>query len=233
MLPHKKKAWLKWTIVLLVLVVLFVASRFLPFARWTTVFIEYIQSKGAWGVVIFAVGYVVATILFFPGGLLTIAAGVAFGLVYGTVISSLSATVGAACAFLIARHLARKTIERQAQKSRKFQALDQAIGDNGWKIVFLTRLSPAVPFNLSNYFYGLTKIGFWQYLAASFVGMLPGSILYVYLGTIGKATLGGETQRSRQEYIFLGLGFLATIIVTIYTTRVAKQALQKIRVTGN
>lgn len=227
MLHPPKKVWFTWAIAVLALGTLVFASRFFPLSKLAAAFTEYIQSKGVWGAVLFGLGYILATVLFFPGGLLTIAAGVAFGLVYGTVIASLSATIGAACAFLIARYFARRTIERLTQNNRKFQALDEAIGTHGWKIVILTRLSPAVPFNLSNYFYGLTKIGFWAYLLASFVGMLPGSVLYVYLGAIGQATLAGGNKRSKEEYIFWGVGLLATIVATIYLARLAKAVLKK------
>jgi uncharacterized membrane protein YdjX (TVP38/TMEM64 family) len=101
------------------------------------------------------------------------------------------------------------------------------IGEQGWKIVLLLRLSPLVPFNLSNYFFGLTKIKFWPYVLASWVGMLPGAVLYVYLGHLGKVTLAGEHERTTQEYIFLGIGPAATIAVTVYLTKIARNALKR------
>lgn len=218
-----------WWWVALGLVALFAISRLLPFARWITEFVTYVEGKGIAGAIIFAIGYIIATVCLFPGGLLTIAAGVAFGLFKGTVISLVSATIGAALAFLIARHLARKTVENAARRNPQFAAIDQAIGAKGWLIVFLTRLSPLVPFNLSNYFYGITQIGFWPYLGASFLGMAPGSILYVYLGKIGAATLGGPQSFTRGQYLFLAAGFLATLAGTFYITRVARDALQSAR----
>ncbi|MDQ6630990.1 MAG: TVP38/TMEM64 family protein [Verrucomicrobiota bacterium] len=223
----KNKTFWKWAGLGLLLIGLFVASRFLPFGEWITAFAEWVKGKGALGVAIFVIGYVIGTVFFFPGSLMTLAAGVVFGLGWGTVVAALSAITGAALAFLIARYLARGAIEKRAAKSEKFKAIDTAIGEKGWKIVGLLRLSPLVPFNLSNYFFGLTKIGFWPYVLSSFVGMLPGTFLYVYLGHVGKATLGGKHERSTQEYIFLGVGLAATIAVSIYVGRLAKKALKQ------
>ncbi len=223
----KNKTFWKWAAVGLLVIGLFVASRFLPFGQWIESFTGWVKEKGAWGYVIFIVAYVVGTVCFFPGSLMTLAAGVVFGLGWGALVASSSATVGAGLSFLIARYLARGSIEKRAEKSEKFKAIDAAIGEKGWKIVGLLRLSPLVPFNLSNYFFGLTKIGFWPYLLASFVGMLPGTFLYVYLGTVGKATLGGGHERSTQEYVFLGVGLVATIAVSIYVGFLAKKALKK------
>src|SRR5438132_1389978 len=112
--------------------------RFLAVNDWIEAFIDYIHAQGRWGALIFAGGYIAGTVLFLPGVLLTVGAGVAFGLFWGTVIASLSATAGAALAFLVARYLARGFIEQYALKNPKFKSLDAAIGEKGWMIVFLT-----------------------------------------------------------------------------------------------
>ena len=138
------------------------------------------------------------------------------------------ATLGAGLAFLVARYLVRGRIEEFARKNRRFGAIDDAIGQEGWKIVGLLRLSPLIPFNVSNYFYGVTSIGFWPYLLASCVGILPGTLLYAYLGAIGQAGLeGGKKGYSPLQWTFLGTGLLATIAVTVFVSRVAKKALRK------
>ena len=135
--------------------------------------------------------------------------------------------LGSTLAFLIARYLARSKIEEKTRNNQKFKAIDEAIGKQGWKIIGLLRLSPLIPFNASNYFYGVTAIKFWPYVVASACGMLPGTLLYVYLGAAGKAGLGGEKQHNPVEYIFFGLGLVATITVTIIVTRIAKKALRE------
>lgn len=221
------KTFWKWTGAALLLVGLFVASRFLPFGEWITTFTEWVRGAGAFGIAVFVIGYIVGTIFFFPGSLMTLATGAVLGLGWGIVVASFSATTGAAFSFLIARYLARGAIEKRAQNNEKFSAIDAAIGEQGWKIVGLLRLSPIVPFNLSNYFFGLTKIKFWPYVLASWIGMLPGTVLFIYLGHIGKATLAGDGERTTQEYILIGIGLVATIVVTVYLTKIAKKSLQR------
>jgi uncharacterized membrane protein YdjX (TVP38/TMEM64 family) len=167
-----------------------------------------------------------------PGAILTIGAGFAFGLWKGFLAVSAGATLGAALAFLVARFIARDKIETMAKGNEKFRNIDNAIGKQGAKLIFLLRLSPVIPFNLSNYFYGLTAVKFWPYVLASWIGMMPGTFLYVYLGTAGKAAVaaaaGGEAVKHGWQYwTFLSVGLLATIIVTIWVTKIAHGALKK------
>ncbi len=206
--------------------VLFVAWRLLPLDRWLEGFQSGIQSLGAPGGVLFGVVYVAAALLFVPGALLTLAAGYLFGLGWGVVIVSLASTAAAALAFLIARYVARARVQKVARRNAKFGALDRAIGKNDWKVVLLLRLSPLIPFSLSNYLYGLTSARFVPYVAASWVGMLPGTVLYVSLGAAGKSLAGGRA-RSPWEWALLVAGVLATAAVTVLLARVAKKELPK------
>lgn len=221
----------KWVALGLVVAGLFIASRFLPFGEWIQAFTDWVKEKGSLGAVLFAGGYVLGTLAFFPGSLLTIAAGVAFGW-WGMPLALGSATLGASLAFLVARYLARGAIEKRAKKHEKFNAIDAAVGGNGWKIVGLLRLSPLVPFNVANYFFGLTQVNFWQYVLASLVGMAPGTILYVYLGHVGKMTLAGKGEVTTPQWVLLGVGLLATAAVTVYLSKLAKTALKKDRTPG-
>ena len=216
----------KWIAVALAVAGLVAAVRLLPIAAWTKELEAWISGLGALGYLAFYAIYVVATLLFVPGAALTLAGGFLFGLVRGTLIVSAAATTAAALAFLIARHVARGAVEARARKDRRFTAIDRAIGERGFKIVALLRLSPAVPFSLSNYFYGLTAIRFWPYVLTSWVAMLPGTVLYVYLGAAGKAAAQGGG-RSNAENVYLALGLAATIVVTVYLTKVARTALGK------
>jgi uncharacterized membrane protein YdjX (TVP38/TMEM64 family) len=166
-----------------------------------------------------------------PGVILTIGAGFAFGLWKGFLAVSAGATLGASLAFLVARFVARDKIEAIARRNTKFQRIDNAIGKQGAKLVFLLRLSPVIPFNLSNYFYGLTAVKFWPYVRASWIGMMPGTFLYVYIGTAGKAAVaaaGGEAVKHGWQYwTFMSIGLVATIVVTIWVTKIARDALKK------
>jgi uncharacterized membrane protein YdjX (TVP38/TMEM64 family) len=150
----------------------------------------------------------------------------------GTAVVSIAATAGASLAFLIARYLARGQIERKVVNNPRFSRIDRAIGERGAKLVFLLLLSPVIPFNLSNYFYGLTSVKFWPYVMASWIGMLPGTLLYVYLGATGKASLSGAAGQTGTpwEYALFGIGLIATVIVTVWVTRIACRELSKTEV---
>jgi uncharacterized membrane protein YdjX (TVP38/TMEM64 family) len=232
---NKSSRW-KWVALAIVLVALFAAARLLPVAEWLEAFNKWIGDLGPIGIVIFIGAYVLATILMVPGSLLTIGAGFVLGLGWAFFAVSIGATLGAALAFLISRFVAREKIEAIAKKNQNFRRIDQAIGKQGAKLILLLRLSPLIPFNLSNYFYGLTAVKFWPYVIASWIGMLPGTLLYVYLGSVGRAGLqaasGAESGRTPLEWTFLGVGLAATVVVTIWVTRIAREALRKKEVTS-
>jgi len=213
----------KWLVLAVALVALTAAWRFFPLRDWVNAFNGWVEQRGAWGIVVFIAAYILATVLFFPGSLLTIAAGLAFGLWRGVAVVSVSATLGAGLAFLLGRYLARSKVDEAAKHNAKFAAMDKAIAERGWKVVALLRLSPLIPFNLSNYLYGVTKIDFWPYLAASWAGMLPGTFLYVYLGAAGREATRGET--NVWKWVLFGAGFVATIIVTVWISRAARKAV--------
>ena len=161
-------------------------------------------------------------------------AGFVFGALWGTVAVSLGSTLSAGLAFLIARYFARDRVSSLARKNAKFAAVDDAIGRQGWKIVFLLRLSPLMPFSASNYLYGLTAVRFWPYVLASWIGMLPGTVLYVYLGAAGKAGLQAAasqgTPQTPVQTVFLAAGLVSTLVVTWYASRIARKALQETRI---
>ena len=177
--------------------------------------------------------YILATVLFVPGSILTLGAGFVFGVVRGMVYVSIASTIGATLAFLIGRYLARDWILRKVEGNRKFKAIDNAVGREGWKIVALTRLSPIFPFNLLNYAYGLTRVNLRAYVLTSWVAMLPGTLMYVYIGSLAGdlATLGtGARTRTPLEWALYGLGLAATLAVTIYVTFLARKAVRQISV---
>jgi uncharacterized membrane protein YdjX (TVP38/TMEM64 family) len=185
---------------------------------------------GPWGAVLFIGIYVVATVLFIPGSVLTLGAGALFGVALGSVCVSISATLGATAAFLVGRYLARDAVARRVEKDQRFAAIDRAVADEGWKIVLLTRLSPVFPFTLLNYAFGLTRIRLSHYVLASWIGMVPGTVMYVYLGSLVNVG-AGHRQRSVGEWVLYGVGLLASIAVTVFVTRLARKALAK-KITG-
>ena len=192
--------------------------------------LEYIQALDPGLAAIPFVGlYITATVLFFPGLLITMAAGLLFGPLKGTALVSLGSVTGASLAFLIGRYLARNWVSKKAKSRPRFRALDEAIGKEGAKVVFLLRLSPVFPYNFLNYALGLTRVKFGSYLLASWIGMLPGTLLYVYLGSlagnIASLATGTAPEKSTSQWTLFGVGLLATIIVTVYVTKIAKRAL--------
>lgn len=194
--------------------------------EWMNEAVLWIDGFGWVGLLLFVLLYICATVLFVPGSALTLAAGALFGVVKGSLLISVGSTLGATAAFLVGRYLARDWIARKIAKSEKFTAIDQAVGREGWKIVGLTRLSPLFPFSLLNYAYGLTTVSLRDYFFASWIGMMPGTVMYVYIGSL--ARLGVEAKSGgTPELIMRIVGLLATVAVTVYVTRVARKALNK------
>jgi len=228
---EKKGAVARLIALTVIVIALFLAMKFLPVQHWLRSFNDWVGQMGLAGIFIFIAVYAAATVLLAPGVILTIGAGFAFGLWKGFLAVSAGATLGASLAFLVARFVARDKIEAMARRNTKFQRIDNAIGKQGAKLVFLLRLSPVIPFNLSNYFYGLTAVKFWPYVLASWIGMMPGTFLYVYIGTAGKAAVaaaGGEgVKHGWQYWTFMSIGLVATIVVTIWVTKIARDALKK------
>ena len=216
----------KWVLYLAAVVAIVVAVKYFHVQDLLKAALDWIGKLGPWGPVIFIALYIVATVFFIPGSVLTLGAGAVFGVVLGSVYVSISATLGATAAFLVGRYMARDAIARKIAKNEKFATIDRAVADEGWKIVLLTRLSPVFPFTLLNYAFGLTRVKLSHYVLASWLGMIPGTVMYVYLGSL--VNLGsGHRQRTTGEWVLYGVGLLATVIVTIFVTRLAKKALAK------
>jgi uncharacterized membrane protein YdjX (TVP38/TMEM64 family) len=220
---------IQWVSLVMIALSVLAVNQQVPLGRLILAFEQWITSLGIWGPVIYGLFYVLAVVALVPVWTLTVAAGSLFGLVVGTITVSLASTTGAALAFLVARHLARGGVARKLEADPRFAAIDRAIQENGWKIVALLRLSPAVPFNLQNYLYGLTGIRFWPYVLTSWISMLPGTLLYIYLGYAGRVSLeaaagGAAHWRSPAEWAMFGVGLLATIGLTFYVTRLVREA---------
>lgn len=216
----------KWLLYLVVAVALFFAAKYLHVQDLLKQALDWVAKLGPWGPVIFTGIYVVSAVLLIPGSVLTLGAGAVFGLVRGTLIVSLASTLAATCAFLIGRYLARDAVARKIAGNEKFAAVDRAVAAQGWKIVLLTRLSPVFPFTLLNYAFGLTQVKLHHYALASWIGMLPGTAMYVYIGSLAHVGSGQRT-RTPGEWALYGVGLLATVAVTIFVTRIARKALAR------
>lgn len=191
--------------------------------------LQWIDGIGALGALAFILIYIIATVAFLPGSILTLGAGVVFGLVMGSLYVFIGATIGATAAFLVGRYLARGWVIKKISGNPKFRAVDVAVGREGLKIVLLTRLSPVFPFNLLNYAYGVTGVTLKDYILGS-IGMIPGTIMYVYLGSLAGnlAAIGTSSQPDNPglQWVIRIIGLVATVTVTVYITKVARQALE-------
>lgn len=217
-------------IFVIVIALLFVGAFFLPVADWIAAAFDWIDANRTISWLVFIVLYIGATVLLLPGSLLTLGAGFLFGLGYGFAIVSFSSVVGASCAFLIGRFFARQWVASRLSGMPRFAALDAAIEERGGLIVFLTRLSPIFPFNLLNYALGLTAVRFWTFVAVSWIGMMPGTVLYVYLGSIASdltSLLAGEVGESPVGNWPLYVGLVATLVLTIVISRIATKTLSE------
>lgn len=192
--------------------------------------LQWIDSLGTVGAIAFIALYIIATVAFFPGSILTLGAGVIFGAVWGSLYVFIGATLGATAAFLVGRYLARGWVAGKIADNKKFAAIDQAVGREGLKIVLLTRLSPIFPFNLLNYAFGITRVSLKDYFIGS-VGMIPGTIMYVYIGSLAGnlAMIGSKAQPTNPtlQWVIRILGLIATVAVTVYVTQIARKALEE------
>ncbi|MCK5242267.1 TVP38/TMEM64 family protein [bacterium] len=236
--PHPKFNLLKLIISLGLLILILAGLTLLPVKDYLFSLLEWTRNLGMWGPLIIILFYILASVIFFPGWILTVGAGFLFGVVWGTATISIGSTLGAAAAFLAGRTLARNWISKKVSPNPKFAALDEAVEQHGFKLVLLLRLSPIFPFNLLNYALGLTQVRFWHYALASWIGMLPGTLMYVYLGTAARslteiATGGLKEGKVQQISFWIGLG--ATVMVAILVTRIAQKSLKSAagRVGGN
>jgi uncharacterized membrane protein YdjX (TVP38/TMEM64 family) len=220
------RVWRKAPIFLVLLVVIAVLFAKSDIRALLQGALNWMEQVGPWGQVIFVAIYVVATVLLIPGSALGLGAGALFGVVRGSLLVSVASTIGATCAFLLGRYLARGWVSRKIEHHAVFAAIDRAVAAEGMKIVFLTRLSPVFPFTLLNYAFGLTRVALGDYVLASWIGMMPGTVMYVYLGSLARTGVVGG-RRTPAEWALYGLGLVATIAVMVIITRIAARALAK------
>jgi len=207
------------------------AVYLLPVDDWVLTLVDSVRGAGAIGAATFSIAYVAATILLLPGSVLTAGAGFAYGPLWGTLLVSPVSVVAATLAFVLGRTVARGWVARRIAGNPRFAAIDEAIGESGFKIVLLLRLSPLFPFNLLNYALGLTRLSLRDYVAASALGMLPGTVLYVYLGSIvtsaSELAAGGREAAGASRNILYWGGLAATLGATWLLTRSARRALSR------
>ncbi len=208
-----------------VVAALVAAVVLLPVGEGLASAIAWVEDLGPWGPLAFVGLYVLVCVLALPGAIPTLGAGAVFGVWQGSLLVSVGSTIGATAAFLIGRYLARDAVSRKIAGSRGFSAIDRAVQDEGFKIVALTRLSPLFPFNVLNYAYGVTGVGLKPYVLGSWLGMIPGTVMYVSIGSVVGLAVE-DRERSTTEWVLFGVGLLATVAVTVVVTKVARKHLE-------
>lgn len=222
---RKPFPYVKILIGILILAAIIVTFRVLPVGEWLKSFQDYVRSAGPIGYVIYALVYAVCCVLFIPATVLTIGAGAIFGVVAGSLVVVVGATLGATLAFLLARTVMRKKVESMTAGNAKFRSLDRAITREGAKIVLLIRLAPVFPFTYINYAFGLTGIKLVPYILATLVGILPGTIAFVYLSDAAVSAATGSGDRAKT--IINIVGAVIALIASIFVARVATKAIKQ------
>ena len=221
---------MKAIILPVMVVALLLLAWLFPVADYLQNVLAWIQANPSISWAVYIGLYILATVLLLPGSILTLGAGFLFGVGFGYLLVAIGSVVGATLAFLIGRFLARDWVDSRLSEMPKFAALDRAVSERGALIVFLTRLSPIFPFNLLNYALGLTAVRPLTYILVSWIGMIPGTLLYVYLGSVASdltGLLSGEVSTGAVGGWLLYVGLGATLILTIVITRIATQTLNK------
>ena len=227
-MSEKSVAWLQRATLACFIATLGLLVAILPVSELMDTLRDRIAGLGIWAPVAYAALYGLAVTLFIPGSALSLAAGALFGLWRGTAVVWMGANIAIVLSFLIARYAARRKVEAMARTRPRFAAVDRAIGEQGWKIVALMRLSPVFPFGLSNYLFGITAIRFLPCALASAAFILPGTFLYVYLGFAGgeaAAAVDGASGAGTLRLVWQLAGLLATLVVTVGIARIAAKAI--------
>ena len=216
--------WIKILILISVIVAIILTPRIFPVQSWLQSFAHWVQGAGWMGLFAFFLVYVLATALGLPATPLTLAAGMIYGPLWGTLLVSPSSVAGATLAFALGRTLMRGWVQRRLRGNPRLAALDEAVGQEGWRLVAMLRLSPLFPFSLMNYALGGTRIGTLSYVLASWIAMLPATFLYVSLGAAAGSALGIGGKVPLNPWL-LGIGMLATLAVTLRVAYLAKRVL--------
>lgn len=215
---------LKVVAAIVLVAIVIVALRSLPIAGELARFQGWVRGQGAFGYVVYVLVYAICVVFLVPASLLTIGAGVIFGVVPGTLVVIAGATIGATAAFLLARGTMRERVARWAKRDRRFEAVDAAVAREGAKIVLLVRLSVVFPFTWVNYAFGLTAIRALPYIVATFIGIAPATLAFVYIGAAAGEAVTAAGQMRLAVYV---LGAICALAVSIYVGRLAAREIRR------
>jgi|KBSMisStaDraftv2_1062788.scaffolds.fasta_scaffold07832_5 uncharacterized membrane protein YdjX (TVP38/TMEM64 family) len=194
-----------------------------PHHHWVRLVQEWLSELGPWAPLIFVAIHVIAIVALIPGAVFSVAAGVLYG-PWGFALAVLGATIGASAAFLIARYFARRRVGELIAARPRLDAVRAAVNDEGWRIVFLFYVSPFAPFSVQNYLFGISDIRFTHFFSAMLFGIVPGTLLDVYLGIVGSAATGGHV--SVLKWASYAVGIIASVLAAWLVARKARATLR-------
>ena len=169
----------------------------------------WIDGLGIWAPIGFVALYSVATVALVPGGIFDLVGGALFGPFLGSALDLVGGTLGAALAFLFARYIARDWA--QARAGPRLQGIMRSVDEEDWRFVAFVRLVPVIPYNITNYLLGITRIPFHRYVLATVVFMAPSTVAYTWIGHAGRQAIAGDTENIR--YALIALGLLAVVLL--------------------
>jgi uncharacterized membrane protein YdjX (TVP38/TMEM64 family) len=204
-------------------------SRFFPVISLVASLQERVMSWGAWAGTCYPVLFAACNILLLPGGILAVGSGFFFGLWWGFLIVFAGNVISTAISFALSRFVARRWFSRKLASNPMLSALGPAVERESWKIILLSQLHPLFPTSLLNYFYGLTRIRFSNYMLWASIGRMPGLFFYAYIGTLGQLAvriMRGKSYPRTVEYWIWGGAFITTVLLLLVLGRVAHRAIQ-------
>ena len=230
--PATKATVAQIALALFIVVALVWLAQSAPFLGAVEETENVVRRWGALSIVVYPLLVMAATVLFLPGGVLSLGGGFFFGLWWGTALVLLGNLLGAAVAFWVGQRLGRRFVREKILCDDRWAALDRAIARRGPRIIFFSQLNPLFPTSLFNYLYGITKVGFWQCMKWVALGRLPGIFLYCYFGTLGQLgirIMRGESVPGPTDYILWGGGLILTIVVAAVLGQTATKVIEEYR----
>ncbi|MGF7163347.1 putative membrane protein YdjX (TVP38/TMEM64 family) [Rhodoligotrophos appendicifer] len=222
------KTILKWTVPVIAICCLALAWYFVPLREWAIAFSNWAEDMGVAGIALLSIAYVICTLLLVPGVPLTLAVAFVYGW-WSLAICFLGGMTAALIAFLAGRYLVRDLITRFIRRHPMLKAVDAVAREESFKTILLARLTPVTPFAMENYAFGITGVRLVPYLAATAVGIIPGTILNVWVGVIGRTAARGGA--SVLGWSLLGIGLLASIVLVVWITRKARRKVHQQKIT--
>ena len=199
-----------------------------PIGRNMPILVDWIQNQGPSGYLIYSTVFAIGTAMFFPGSIFVMGAGYIWGIAIGSIVASISLTISAVIAFLFSRYIVRDWVASKVIQIPRLDRLDAGVANSGFKFIFLIRLSPVFPFTLFNYAYGATGVKLGSYVLGTWLGMIPGTVMYVYLGSLITdiaQVATGQLPISEGISYYKIIGLIISVVVTIYIARYAHRTL--------